>query len=351
MTERTADLAASEERFRTLAETSPVGVGVSSQDGVLLYTNPSYEQILGYEHGELTGKKASTLYLNPEDRASWVDSMSESGTVQDFETRIKKKNGTPVWVLINASTILYQGQKAVVGTIQDITERKRTDQIKDEFIGMVSHELRTPLTVIIGALSTAMDGRASQEDIVELVQEASSCAESLARILDNMLELSRHQAGRLKMEKKPVKIADIAERVVQRVCRKYDTHEVVLEINNEIPEIIADAVRIEQVLYNLIENAIKYSPAGSKVRVFARPDKDVLVTGISDSGVGISAEDQKKIFEPFSRLQGSGTQGVGLGLVVCKRLVEAHGGEIWVESRPGEGSTFLFSMPLGRTGD
>ena len=96
---------------------------------------------------------------------------------------------------------------------------------------------------------------------------------------------------------------------------------------------------------------MKYSPPGSRVRVFARPEKDALVIGVSDSGVGISAEDQKRIFEPFSRLQGSGAMGIGLGLVVCKRLVEAHGGRIWVQSQPGKGSTFLFSIPLEKTKD
>jgi PAS domain S-box-containing protein len=335
----------SEERFRTLSETSPVGVGVSSVDGVLLYANPSYEQILGYEHGALAGKKAFTIYWNPDDRQSWVSSLNENGVVRDFETRLKRKDGTPVWVSISVSPILYKGEQAVMGAIQDITERKWSEQIKDEFIGMVSHELRTPLTVIIGALSTAMDKRASQEDKELLIEEASSSAESLASILDNMLELSRYQAGRLKLDKKAVRVADIAEKAAQRVRRKYDNHEIILDIPDGIPDVTADTVRIEQVLYNLIENAVKYSSPGNQVRIFGQPDKNGVVVGVSDSGIGISSEDQQKLFEPFARLERSGGTGVGLGLVVCKRLVEAHGGRLWVESQPGKGSTFLFTIP------
>ena len=160
-----------------------------------------------------------------------------------------------------------------------------------------------------------------------------------------MLELSRYQAKRLKLDKKAIKIAEVAARAVRRVRQKYDTHDIILDIPDEIPEISFDAFRIEQVLYNLVENAVKYSPPGSQVRVFSQPDKKGMVIGVSDSGVGISPEDQKRIFEPFARLKGSGAKGVGLGLVVCKRLVEAHGGRIWVESQLGKGSKFLFTIP------
>ena len=160
-----------------------------------------------------------------------------------------------------------------------------------------------------------------------------------------MLELSRYQAGRLRLEKQPTRIADIAGRAIRRLRRIYDTHDIVLDIPAEIPDIDADALRVEQVLYNLAENAVKYSLPGGKIRVFGRCEKDGLVVGVSDSGAGISPESQKRIFEPFSRLQESGVKGIGLGLVVCKRLVEAHGGRIWVESQPGNGCTFLFTIP------
>lgn len=335
----------SEEQFRTLSETSPVGVGVTSADGVLLYVNPSYELVLGYDPGELVGKKASDLYWNPEDRRSWLRTVKDKGVIRNFETSLKRKDGTPVWVSINASPLFYGVEQTVMSTIQDITERKKADQLKDEFIGMVSHELRTPLTVIIGAVRTAMDERVSKADRNELMEEASTNAESLAGILDNMLELSRYQAGRFALDKEAIKIADVAARAVRRVRQGHDTHDITLDIPGEIPEISFDAVKIGQVLYNLVENAVKYSPPGSHVHVFSRPDKKGLVVGISDSGVGISSEDQKKIFEPFARLKGSGAKGVGLGLVVCKHLVEAHGGRIWVESAKGKGTTFYFTLP------
>jgi signal transduction histidine kinase len=135
---------------------------------------------------------------------------------------------------------------------------------------------------------------------------------------------------------------------VQRARRNYDTHKIVLDISDEAPNVSVDAGRIEQVLYNLIENAIKYSPAGGEVRIFSQQGKDGLVVGVRDYGVGIAPEDQEKLFQPFTRLNGDVAGGVGLGLVVCKRLVEAHGGRIWIESTPGKGSTFLFTIPSNK---
>lgn len=228
---------------------------------------------------------------------------------------------------------------------QDIHEREKVDQIKDEFIGLVSHELRTPLTVVIGALNTALDVRISKADADAMLRDANSGAESLAVILDNMLELSRYQAGRLKLERNVVKINEIASRVADRVRLKYDTHRFLVDIPEAVSQVNADAVRIEQVLYNLVENAAKYSSAGREVRVFARRQAEGTVVGVSDNGAGISAENQLKLFEPFSRLQSDEVKGIGLGLVVCKRLVEAHGGRLWVESQPPQGSTFLFTLP------
>jgi PAS domain S-box-containing protein len=238
--------------------------------------------------------------------------------------------------------------RGAVAVGADITEQKLQMDIKDEFIGMVSHELRTPLTVIIGALSTAKDERVPKEEREELMQEATSSAEALASILSNMLELSRYQAGRLSLEKRRVGIFDVARKAVQRTRRKYDTHNIILDISDKIPDADVDAGRIEQVLYNLLENAVKYSPAGSEVRVFGRQENKDLIIGVGDRGVGIAPEEQPRLFEPFARLKGSGSSGIGLGLVVCKRLVEAHGGRIWVESQPGKGSTFLFTVPLDR---
>jgi len=340
----------SEERFRTLSETSPIGVGISSADGVLLYTNPSYEFILGYNHTELIGKKAYDLYSNPEERRSWLGKMQENGVVQDIETMLKKKNGIPIWVSITASPMLYGGKETVMGTIQDITDRKKVDQIKDEFIGMVSHELKTPLTVTMGALNVAMTQGITEEEKKSLLEDAVWGVDSMADIVDNLLELSRSQSNRLVLKSSSLDITKTINRLVVQFRGKSNVHRIIASLENDLPTIKADLTRVERILENLIDNAIKYSSQGGEITISARKDGDNVLVSVRDSGIGISSEDQDKLFQPFQRLEAatsnSTIQGIGLGLVVCKRLVEAHGGKIWVESETGQGSTFFFTLPL-----
>jgi PAS domain S-box-containing protein len=352
--ERTADLSRSEEQFRRAIEEAPIPVIMQAEDGQVLQISHSWTELTGYTPEDIPTFEAwlNRAYAEGADEVRrQVHSLFDGDKRSiDIEFPIRTTKGESRYWSFSASApgALADGRRFVVGMGVDITERKKTEEIKDEFIGLVSHELRTPLTVVIGALATAMDKRVSRADKEELLKDASSGAESLAGILDNMLELSRYQAGRLKLDRKAIRIGDIAAKAAQRVRRKYGTHDIVVDVPEEIPMVNADAVRIEQVLYNLIENAVKYSPAGSRVRVFSQHGKTGTVVGVSDSGVGISSEDQRKLFEPFARLERSGGTGVGLGLVVCKRLVEAHGGRLWIESQPGKGSTFLFTIPSAR---
>ena len=339
----------SEERFRALSETSPVGVGVSSSEGVLLYTNPSYELILGYERGELVGRKASSLYWNPNERQSWVSSMNENGVVRDFETRLEKKDGTPVWVSINVSPILYVGERAVMGTIQDITARKKADELKDDFIGMVSHELRTPLTVFLSSVQVAMIEEISKEEIRELLEDAVTSAKSMAHLVDNMIELSRYQANRLSLNTRMMDVAAVTREVITRE-RTEKGHDFLVDIEEDLPLLKADQVRLELVLKNLINNAIKYSPPKTQIRISAKKDGAFVMIGVTDHGKGLSQADQTKLFQSFERLRETSltNPGLGLGLLVCQRLVEAHGGRIWAESEVGHGSTFWFTLPVNQ---
>jgi PAS domain S-box-containing protein len=238
--------------------------------------------------------------------------------------------------------------KGGFGTVQDITEIKKAEQLKDEFIGLVSHELRTPLTIIIGSIKSAMTQGISTEDMYELLYNASEGAESLAAILENMLELSRYQADRLKLEINPVNVPDMAVSIINRLKGQQVNQRFLTVFSPDIPYIEADRVRIERILVNLLENAVKYSPSSSEITVSCRLDNDFVITEITDQGEGISTGDQEKLFEPFHRFGTSAirTGGIGLGLIVCKRLVEAHGGWIKVNSIAGKGSTFYFAVPI-----
>jgi len=232
----------------------------------------------------------------------------------------------------------------------DITERKKLEQLKDEFIGLVSHELRTPLTVIGGCLSTLLTewNRLSPNEVQQLLKDALLESESLSHLIENLLELSRAQAQQLALYSELIDVKSLVRETIHKIKRQAPSHRFVTSISSEPILMHADPLRIERILYNLLDNAAKYSPPGSQIKVSAKAEPERLVIGVSDHGEGLSSSEQAGIFGPFQRLENSRpdqARGAGLGLMVCRRLVEAHGGEIWVESKKGRGSTFFFSLP------
>ena len=340
----------SEEQYRTIVRTAMDGFWLTDAEGKILDVNDSYCKLTGYSREELLAMSITDVEAVElsEETARHIERVKKKG-YDCFETRHRNKNSQIIDVEVSVNFIEDEGGRFFV-FIRDITERKRVEQLKDEFIGLVSHELRTPLTVISGSLRTAMSEGVSQEDGRELLQNAAEGADSLAVILENMLELSRYQAGRLQLRIEMVSIADAVKNVTEKLKRQGISRQFLMDIPRDLPEVEADPVRVERILFNLMENAAKYSPEDSRITVSSRMQEGFVVTRIIDQGLGISPDDQAKIFEPFQQLETSQrrTKGVGLGLVVCKRLVEAQGGWIEVESELGKGSTFSFALPKHR---
>ncbi len=324
------------------------------------YHSDGWAKLLGYDHSELPAYNEFLNWLyaqvHEEDlerlKHAYNDFVEGRSEKYDVEVRLRHKQGHWVWVRgISRPVERYTdgGPKRITGIMFDITDFKEVEQIKDEFIGMVSHELRTPLTIVTGAIHTAMLEGLPPEELPLLLQEAASGADSLAGILDNLLELSRYQANRLNLSVAPTNIKQVMDDVVGQLKGKSPIHQLTVDVPDQLPSMQADKMRVERIVYNLTENAIKYSPKGGEVRITARRDGDSLTVSVSDRGMGISPEDQSRLFQPFQRLEKSmqqGIKGLGLGLVVCQRLVEAHHGRIWVESEVGKGSTFYFSIPM-----
>lgn len=251
------------------------------------------------------------------------------------------------WLEISTALLKADSRDMVLLCAEDITERKRAEQLKDEFIGMVSHELKTPITVVMGSIYAAMSEGISHEEAQDLLDNAASSTESLASIVDNLLELSRAQANRLSIRKEPVDISATVRDVMEKLKDKSPKHRLITDVSAGLPKVLADRVRVERIIQNLVDNAIKYSPQGGDINISALQKDGYLVLEVKDHGMGISSEDQMRLFQPFERLETTdGITGVGLGLNVCRRLVEAHGGRIWVESEAGKGSIFSFTLPF-----
>ncbi|MBN1369998.1 MAG: GAF domain-containing protein, partial [Dehalococcoidaceae bacterium] len=306
--------------------------------GNLKYTNPATEMLFP----DLTAKGTGHPFLT-----GWAEITGELKNDTPFLTRDIEISDS--WY---EQTITYLPQSGNYRLYtSDITYRKKIDSLKDEFIGLVSHELRTPLTVFMGAVKVARSPGLEVEEIQELLEDAENSAESLAIILNNLIELSRYEAKRLNLNITRLNMPRLIREIIDKEEKRTNSHKFVLRLSEELPVVEADPVRLQQIINNLLGNAVKYSPVYSEIVVSARNhDSETIEICVSDHGIGISRADQAKLFKPFERLgEADRTKGFGLGLLTCKRLVEAHGGKIWVESKAGRGSSFYFTVPVSNS--
>jgi hypothetical protein len=343
--------------WRTTFDSITDLVSIHDADFKLAGVNKAFANAFNMEAAELIGKTCYEI-------VHWTDGpislcphaktmkTKKPTTMQLFEPRLG------VYLEVATSPIFNEAGE-VTGSVhvaRDITERKKLEQLKDEFIGLVSHELRTPLTVIAGCLSTALTewDRLPLGEAQQLLRDAVLESESLSHLVENLLELSRFQAQQLTLYAEPTNIQILITETVSKIKRQAPSHRFVTSIPRGLPLIDADPLRIERILYNLLDNAAKYSPPGSQIKVSARAEPERLVIGVRDRGRGLSLSEQAKLFSPFQRLENNRpdrARGAGLGLMVCRRLVEAHGGKIWVESKRGKGSTFFFTLPYKKSTD
>lgn len=228
-------------------------------------------------------------------------------------------------------------------------ELKDLDQLKSDFVSMVSHELRAPLTNINGSIELMladdeMDSE-SQRAMLKIIGEQSA---RLTRLVQGILNVSRIEAHKLEIDPRVVNIEPLMEKAVENWTQRDTLHQFKLP-KGPIPPVWADSDRLEEILANLVDNAVKYSPDGGTIELATSRSNGRLIVSVSDPGMGIPAKELDKIFEKFHRVDrgdARSTYGHGLGLYISKRLIEAHGGDIWVESKLGKGSTFKFTLPL-----
>ncbi len=328
------------------------GIAITDLDGIVTYVNSTCLSMWDYEREEeVLGKPAVDFFADKKRFAGVLKTVLEEGIWQD-EGQARRIDGSTfdVQVLANLVTDADGEPFCMMASFIDITELKKIDQLKDEFIGLVSHELRTPLTVINGCLSTLLTewDRLSPSEVQQLLKDALLESESLSHLIENLLELSRAQAQQLALYSELIDVRSLIRDTLTKIKRQDTTHRFVSSIPDKLPSINGDPLRIERILYNLLDNAAKYSPSSSQIKILVNAELDRLVISVSDRGRGLSSSEQARIFGPFQRLENSRpdqARGAGLGLMVCRRLVEAHGGEIWVESKKGKGSTFFFNLP------
>lgn len=364
------ELETSRDRISDLYDFAPVGYLTLSEAGLIEEVNLTLAGWLGLDRSRVVGHPFSDFVARGSDQdAAYLHykTLLESGEPQRSEVDLVKADGSRFCARLDSIREDRPGQGQWVRTaISDITERKRVEEslkieqaardlaeqatrFKTQFLAMVSHELRSPLTSIKGFASTLIagdvvfDSAQQQEFLVIIDQEA----DKLIELVDQLLNLSHLQAGTLQIHCAPVSLQESLTLGRAQLQALTAHHQLVLPSSDHLPLVIADSARIAQVITNLISNAVKYSPEHTPITLSARQIEGFVEVSVTDQGEGIPDQDREKVFEAFEQLETkSHLTGVGLGLAICKGLVEAHGGRIWIEDRPEPGTTVSFTLPI-----
>ncbi|HLI06669.1 MAG TPA: ATP-binding protein [Ktedonobacteraceae bacterium] len=338
-----------------------------SADGILTVDNalriidfnPAMERLTGWREDEVLGRFYYEV-LRAKDMQGNEIGLQDSpllqalagNSVANREMYISARDGQLFPVRVTASWVRSSWGEPMNGilNVRDITREREEEEQRSTFISVVSHELQTPIAIIKGYASTLARPDATFEPAsirtrLEAIEEE---ADRLNKLVGNLLYASRIEAGGLQMEIVPLDLANLIEGVVRRLQAKAPDVSINLDIPDNLPTVMADRDRIEEVLQNLLDNAIKYSPHERVIQVTCRATGEEVVVSVADRGMGISLRDQEQIFQRFRRGRDSSTYslpGAGLGLYISKAIIEAHGGHIWVESTLHEGSKFSFSLP------
>ncbi len=394
--------------FKSVLDDSQDMIATTDNEGKIVEFSRGGERVLGYGREEITGMNASDFYMDPEERARVLDALRTGGAVCNHETRLRKKDGTPVDISLTISRLTDKAGRVIgtVGVSKDITEEKRlrnelharneelkllntrledkvlertrelekinreltkANQIKARFISNMSHELRTPLNSILGFSDILLEQTFGElnERQRRHVSNINASGKHLLQLISNILDLAKIEAGKIEVYSEELSIKEAVDEVVMIMNSLASKKSITIDadIGQGVDVFTADKVKFKQILYNLISNAIKFSPEGGKVEIgvesfmnrggalpWALEGQSLLRVFVRDRGIGIREEDRERIFEEFEQADPSMSrnyQGTGLGLALTKRLVDLHGGRIGVTSVHGEGSEFFFYLPAG----
>ncbi len=355
----------SEQKLRSLVESNIVGVAVTDAEGRVYEVNNHLVQMLGYSQEELLSETMRMQHLlvpeYQEVRArAWKTLVSQGASLPEEKVYVRK-DGSLLPTLVAAATINQERSRALVMFL-DISDRKEAERRKQEFLGMVSHELRTPLTAIMGLIELALmqidlrlrslapDAEELINQVEQVLKRASGQVEIETRLVEELLNVSRLELHKFELSLRRENLVTIVQETVANQQQAARTRHIELALPpDEVVPVMVDAGRIGQVLTNYLTNALKYAPVDRAISVRLEVEASVARVLVRDQGPGLILEQQQHIWERFYQVAAPGHQGpdggLGLGLAIAKAIIEHHHGQVGVESAPGRGSTFWFTLP------
>ena len=351
------------ERWEAVFRFTEEGIVIFDQKGIIVGFNPASTQITGYHAGDAIGKAFAKIIktIGPDTANAGLTPLEQvlrtGTTITKSEQLIENRTGSRIWTEISYSPIFDDAGVVTSGIaiVRNTTKDREVEEIKSDFISIVSHELRTPLTAIKGFLSMTL-----KQDFGELSAKQyhylSRVYQSNQRMIDlveDLMDATYIESGKITLTIAPVAMDAVMSEVVSELAAKGAASQVMINVHRRqrLPLVLADETRLHQIVLNLVDNAIKYSMAGTQVDVAFKVQGDNLLTTISDHGVGINKNQLDRLFTKFGRIYNPlsvQAGGTGLGLYIVKNLVESHGGRIWATSTEGKGSKFHFTIPIAK---
>ncbi len=345
------------QRLDALLDSAADGMLILNADLTIERVNDAFERLYGKTHDELVNLPHDEVLrwasppqgstLNEAIAGGWP--LTPNATLY-VEGDLERPLPPPLPVGITYAPLLSHDAKLrnIIVLVRDITHFRTADEIKSTFISIVSHELRTPVTLIKGYASTLRrdDAKWDKHTISDSLAVIEEEADRLSKMIDDLLDASRLQAGGLSLSKGDLALPVVAKRVAEKLALQSKQHTIVTDFPDNFPILVADETRIEQVLLNLVSNALKYTPKG-EIKIAGQTRPEQVIVCVSDQGPGIEAKDLPHIFDRFYRSTNAvkQTKGAGLGLYLARAIVEAHGGRIWVDPKPDSGARICFSLP------
>jgi two-component system CheB/CheR fusion protein len=350
--ERTKDLLISREHFKSLADNIPVMVWTTKPDGSADYFNKRWYEYTGLNFEQSSGSGfLDVLYADDYEPTlnAWNHAIGHQ-TDFEFEFRLKRAaDATYRWFLGKGHPLLDETDALIgwFGTYTDIEDQKKEMEKKDEFISVASHELKTPLTSLKGYIQLMEYQKDLPENVNLYIRKANDSINKLQHLINDLLDVSKIQAGKLKFDMEVLNLGDLLASCVENCVYMYPDYTIRNEANPGLM-VSGNAERLEQVLMNLVSNAVKYSPDHKEIIIRTQQDVGWVSVSVTDFGIGLSDDDQKKIFERFYRAERSSlfTSGLGMGLYISSEIIREHNGKIGVESKLHEGTTISFILPV-----